>query len=47
MVEQDSLDFKKDVNKILNKAINLFKEIGNTDLAEKWTKVLEENYSQK
>ena len=49
MIENNSksLRFETNVAKILDQAINLFRETGLTELAEKWDHILKNYYRKK
>ena len=47
MIEQDSMNNEKNIEKIFDRIISLFKQNGLTDLSEKWDKILKNYYNNK
>lgn len=47
MIDQDSLNHEKNIEKLFDRIISLFKQNGLTDLSEKWDKILKNYYNNK
>ena len=47
MVDNEIIKYENNIAKILERAVNLFKETDLTDLAEKWDRILKNYYRKK